>query len=572
MLKIEGIAASAGIAMGQIMHIQEGSHDFCRRVEASQAPIEKERFITAQQKAEAELDVLQKRMAATVGEQQAEVFAAHKLMVNDPSLVEVVMNDIDNNYASAEAAVQDAVNEIAEMFLALDNEYMRERAADIKDIGKRLLRILQGGSDEVNYAGILAAQDLLPSDTAAIDLASVSGFITALGGKTSHSSILARAAGIPAVVGIGNALEKLKNGDMVILDGHAGHVLVNPEEAVLEEYRQRMEKERTKAAALAAVGHLPSTTVDGKHIELACNIGTPGDMEKVIAAGAEGVGLFRTEFLFLDKTSVPTEEEQVEAYKAVLSAMPDKKIVIRTLDAGGDKQLPFIGGLPEANPALGLRAIRLCMVYKDVFKTQLRALLQASVAGNLHIMFPMIATIDELVNAKALLQEAAEELKQEGIPYRSDVPVGIMIEVPAAAAIADILAEEVDFFSIGTNDLVQYTMAADRMNEHVAYLSDYFQPPVVRLIGNVAKAAQKSGKWVGMCGEMAGDPLATPLLIGLGLTELSMNGRAVPVVKHRIRQLTLGQCQEWAEQILTLRTASAIKQELEKIAEKYEIN
>ncbi|AIF50636.1 phosphoenolpyruvate--protein phosphotransferase [Pelosinus sp. UFO1] len=572
MLKIEGIAASAGIAMGQIMHIQEGSHEFCRRVEASQAPKEKERFIAAQQKAEAELDVLQQRMAATVGEQQAEVFAAHKLMVNDPSLVEVVMNDIDNNYASAEAAVQDAVNEIAEMFLALDNEYMRERAADIKDIGKRLLRILQGGSDEVNYAGILAAQDLLPSDTAAIDLASVSGFITALGGKTSHSSILARAAGIPAVVGIGNALEKLKNGDMVILDGHAGQVLVNPEEAVLEEYRQRMEKERAKAAALAAVGHLPSTTIDGNHIELACNIGTPSDMEKVIAAGAEGVGLFRTEFLFLDKTSVPTEEEQVEAYKAVLSAMPDKKIVIRTLDAGGDKQLPFIGGLPEANPALGLRAIRLCMVYKDVFKTQLRALLQASVAGNLHIMFPMIATIDELVNAKALLQEAAEELTKEGIPFRSDVPVGIMIEVPAAAVIADVLAEEVDFFSIGTNDLVQYTMAADRMNEHVAYLSDYFQPPVVRLIGNVAKAAQKSGKWVGMCGEMAGDPLATPLLIGLGLTELSMNGRAVPVVKHRVRQLTLGQCQEWAEHILTLRTASAIKQELEKIAEKYEIN
>ena len=571
MWKIKGIAASAGIAIGQIMHMQEEVHDFCRIVEESQTPREKERFIAAQQAAEKELDVLQERTAANFGEEQAEVFAAHKLMVNDPSLVEVVMNHIDNNHASAEAAVEDAANEIAAMFAALDNEYMRERASDIKDVGKRLIRILLGRPEVSNYTGILAAQDLLPSDTAAIDLACISGFVTALGGKTSHSSILARAAGIPAVVGIGNELEKLKNGDMVIINGHMGEVLVNPAEDVLEEYRQRIKKEQDQAALLAAEGHLPSVTLDKHHIELACNIGTPGDMEKVIAAGAEGVGLFRTEFLFLDKTTVPTEEEQVESYKAVLSAMPENKIVIRTLDAGGDKQLPFIGGLTEANPALGLRAIRLCMVYQDVFKTQLRALLRASVAGNLHIMFPMIATVDELVSAKALLKEAAAELTQEGIPYRADVPVGIMIEVPAAAVIADVLAEEVDFFSIGTNDLVQYTMAADRMNEHVAYLSDYFQPPVIRLIGTVAKAAINSGKWVGMCGEMAGDPLATPLLVGLGLTELSMNGRAVPVVKHRIRQLSLKESQEWAKQILTLHTASDIKNKLEEIANKFEV-
>lgn len=571
MWKIKGIAASAGIAIGNLMHMQEKVHEFCREVEPAQVPAEKERFSAAQQTAEKELERLQERTAATIGEHQAEVFAAHKLMVTDPSFVEVVLNHIENHYASAEAAVEDAANEIAAMFAGLDSEYMKERAADIKDVGKRLVRILQGGAEEVNYSGILAAQDLLPSDTAALDLNRVSGFITALGGKTSHSSILARAAGIPAVVGIGSELEKLKNGDIIILDGHGGEILVNPEEAILEEYRLRIKKEQERAALLASIGHLPSETLDGHHIELACNIGTPGDMEKVIAAGAEGVGLFRTEFLFLDKTSVPTEEEQVEAYKAVLSAMPDKKIVIRTLDAGGDKQLPFIGGLPEANPALGLRAIRLCMVYREVFKTQLRALLRASVAGNLYIMFPMIATLDELLAAKALLQEAAEELTKEGIPYKNDVSVGIMVEVPAAAAIADILAEEVDFFSIGTNDLVQYTMAADRMNEHVAYLSDYFQPPVVRLIGNVAKAAQKCGKWVGMCGEMAGDPLATPLLIGLGLTELSMNGRAVPVVKHRVRQLDIKQAKEWADQILALRTAADIKKKLEEIAVKFEI-
>lgn len=569
MRKVEGIAASPGIAIGRIMHIQEGSYDFCRVVDAGQAPKEKERFIAAQQAAEKELEVLQLRTAVNVGEEQAEVFAAHKLMVSDPSLVEVVLKNIEDNFASAEGAVEEAVKDIAAMFMALDNEYMRERASDIKDVGKRLVRILQGVAEQGNYTGVLAAQDLLPSDTASLDLDCVAGFITALGGKTSHSSILARGAGIPAVVGIGSALEKLVNGDMVIVDGHNGYILVNPEDFILQEYQERLKAEQVRAAALAAVGHLPSVTMDGHPIELACNIGTPSDMEKVIAAGAEGVGLFRTEFLFLDKTSVPTEEEQVESYKAVLGAMPENKIVIRTLDAGGDKQLPFIGGLTEANPALGLRAIRLCMVYPDIFKTQLRALLRASTVGKLHIMFPMIATVDELVSAKALLKEAADELTWEGIPHRTDIPVGIMIEVPAAAVIADVLAEEVDFFSIGTNDLVQYTMAADRMNEHVAWLSDYFQPPVIRLIGNVAKAAQKCGKWVGMCGEMAGDPLATPLLVGLGLTELSMNGRAVPVVKHRVRQLNLKQAQGWAEHILTLRTASDIKKRLEEIGEEF---
>jgi len=571
MWKFEGIAASSGIAIGPVMHIQEATNEFSRKVAPEEAPREKERFVKAQNLAVVQLDVLQKHMATTVGEQEAEVFAAHKLMVEDPSLVEAVFADIETNYASAEAAVEVATEEIANMFAAIDDEYMRERAADVKDIGKRLLRILQGQTDEVKYEGILVATDLLPSDTASIDFASVSGFITALGGKTSHSSILARAAGLSAVVGVGNVIEKLVDGDMVIVDGHNGQVLVNPEESIIEQYRQQMEKERARAVKLAQVGHLPSITVDGHHIEIASNIGTPADMEKVVAAGADGVGLFRTEFLFLDKTTVPTEEEQVESYRAVLNAMPDKKIVIRTLDAGGDKQLPFIGGLPEANPALGLRAIRLCMVYKDVFKTQLRALLRAGVDGKLHIMFPMIATLDELLAAKALLKEVADELAQEGIAHRADVPVGIMIEVPSAAVIADVLATEVDFFSIGTNDLVQYTMAADRMNEHVAWLSDYFQPPVIRLIANVAKAAKEHGKWVGMCGEMAGDSLATPLLVGLGLTELSMNGRSVPVVKHLVRQLDIKQAQEWANQVLTLRTTAEIKKKLEEIATTFEI-
>lgn len=571
MWKIEGIAASAGIAIGQVMHIQEVSHDFCRTIAPEDVSKEKERFESAQHLAVQQLDALQKHMATTVGKHEGEVFAAHKLMVEDPSLVEAVFENIENNYASAEAAVETATETIANMFAAIDDAYMRERAADIKDIAKRLLGILQGKVEDVKYAGILVAPDLLPSDTASIDFASVSGFITALGGKTSHSSILARAAGLSAVVGVGNVIDKLNNGDMVIVDGHLGVVLVNPEESLIKEYRQRMQQEKDRAAFLAKAGHLPGVTLDGHHIEVASNIGTPADMRKIIAAGADGVGLFRTEFLFLEKTTVPTEEEQVEAYKAVLSAMPDSKIVIRTLDAGGDKQLPFIGGLAEVNPALGLRAIRLCMVYKDIFKTQLRALLRAGTVGKLHIMFPMIATLDELLAAKALLKEVAGELSAEGIEHRADVPVGIMIEVPAAAVIADVLAEEVDFFSIGTNDLVQYTMAADRMNEHVAWLSDYFQPPVIRLIANVAKAAQNNGKWVGMCGEMAGDHLATPLLVGLGLTELSMNSRAVPVVKNLVRQLDLEQAKVWASEVVKLRTTAEIKARLEEISTKFDI-
>jgi len=570
MWEIEGIAASAGIAIGQIMHIQECTHNFCHTVTPGEASNEKDRFLAAQQIALVQLDALQKHTATTVGKHQGEVFAAHKLMVQDPSLVEAVFDDIETNCASAEAAVETATQNIASMFASLDDEYMRERAVDIKDIGNRLLCILQCRVENVKYTGILVATDLLPSDTASIDFNSVSGFITALGGKTSHSSILARAAGLSAVVGVGSVIDKLCNGDMVIVDGHVGKVLVNPDESILADYRQRMTEEKAKVAALAKVSHLPSITLDGLHVEVASNIGTPDDMRQVLAAGADGVGLFRTEFLFLDKTSVPTEEEQFQSYRTVLQAMPDKKIVIRTLDAGGDKQLPFIGGLVEANPALGLRAIRLCMVYKDVFRTQLRALLRAGVDGNLHIMFPMIATLDELLQAKAVLKEVSDELTQEGITHRADVPVGIMIEIPSAAVIADILVEEVDFFSIGTNDLVQYTMAADRMNEHVAWLNDYFHPPIIRLIANVAKAAQKNGKWVGMCGEMAGDPLATSLLVGLGLTELSMSARSVPTVKHLIRQINVEKAKEWADQILTLRTTAEIKQRLEEIAAIFE--
>ncbi|HMM19118.1 MAG TPA: phosphoenolpyruvate--protein phosphotransferase [Selenomonadales bacterium] len=565
-MKVQGIAASPGIAIGEVMRLQKIKHEFRRSVAAGEVAQEKARFSAAKEVAMADLEELKKRTAANFGQEKAEVFGAHQMMLEDPMFNDAVLEAIDARHASAEAAVEEAAEAIAGMLAALDDAYMRERAADIKDIGQRLIRILQGSAESAKLTGIVVAQDLLPSDTAALDLEVVTGFITALGGKTSHSSILARAAGIPAVVGVGQAWEDLQNGDTVIVDGHAGLVLVNPGDGELAEYRERKALEQAKAAEIASAAKLEGMTADGWRVEVAANIGIPRDMEKAAAAGAEGVGLFRTEFLFQERQAVPTEEEQTEAYSAVLRAMPDRKIVIRTLDAGGDKQLPFLGTLAEANPALGFRAIRLCLTYRDVFKTQLRALLRAGTEGNLHIMFPMIATLEELLSAKALLREAAEELAGEGVAHRADVPVGIMVEVPAAVAIADILVQEVDFFSIGTNDLVQYTMACDRMNEHVAYLNDYFHPAVVRLIAEASRAAQAGGKWIGMCGEMAGDPLAAPLLVGLGLTELSMNTRSVPQVKDCLRRLTLAQAKAWAGEILTLRTAGEIKGRLEAIA------
>lgn len=566
MKTIQGIAASPGIAIGPVTRLGEEERKFRRTVAAGEATREKERFAAARQKAKAELEALQERAAGAYGAEKGEVFAAQQLMLEDPLLVDAVNAAIAGRAASAEAAVETAVRAAADMLAGLDDEYLRERAADVRDIGRRLTRILQGTETRAAAAGILAARELLPSDTACLDLAAVRGFVTALGGRTSHSSILARAAGIPAVVGVGGSLDFLRDGETVIIDGHAGIILLEPGQAELDEYRRRQEQERRRQDGLAAAAALAGVTADGWRVEVAANIGTPADMSRAAAAGAEGVGLFRTEFLFLERDRVPGEDEQYEAYRQVLAAMPDKRVVIRTLDAGGDKQLPFLSGPAEANPALGLRAIRLCMAHRAVFKTQLRALLRAGTAGQLHIMFPMIATLEELLDAKALLREAAAELAGEGVGHRADVPVGIMVEVPAAALSAGELIREADFLSIGTNDLVQYTMASDRMNEHVAYLNDYFQPPVLRLVAGVARAAEAGGKWAGMCGEMAGDPLATPLLVGLGLTELSMNSRAVPGVKAIVRRLRRDRAAAWAEEALKLPTAGEVRRYLETVA------
>ncbi len=564
--KFTGIGASPGIAIGKITYLHNESLSYSRE---PQGTVEEEqtRFVSMQKAGVSELKLLEQKTETTMGAEAAQVFAAHALMLEDP-MFESAIKDKINSGLSAEAAVEDAGAEIAAMFQALEDEYMRERAADIKDISKRLIRLLQGRPAAENLSGIIVAEDLLPSDTAMLDLSTVQGFITALGGRTSHSSILARAAGIPAVVGVGQHLAELTENDQVILDGSAGLVVLLPDEATCEEYKEKIAADERERERLAALRTLPAVTTDGIRLEVAANIGSPEDMKKVLDAGTDGIGLFRTEFLFLKRESLPSEDEQVEAYRQVLAAMPEKKIIIRTLDAGGDKELPYLESSEEANPALGLRAIRLCLSRRDIFKTQLRALLRASTAGNLHIMFPMIATVEELEAAKALLAEAKQELTLAKAPFKKDIPVGIMIEVPAAAVNAGLLAPEVDFFSIGTNDLVQYTLAADRMNDKVSYLGDYFQPAVIRLIRAVTDAARECGKWVGMCGEMAGDPLATPLLVGLGVTELSMAAQSVPAVKQRIRNMSLLAAREWAACAATFKRCGEVREYLEKLSER----
>jgi phosphotransferase system enzyme I (PtsI) len=563
--KLIGIGASPGIAIGMITHLNDDTACELALIQPGTPDVEQQRFMRAQEQALEQLAALEERTKQKIGEAEAQVFSAQALMLKDPMLESAVTEKIAAAL-SAEEAVQRSTVELSDMLSKLEDEYLRTRAADVQDIGKRLVRILQGKLTGPEISGIVVADDLLPSDTAMLNLEIVQGFVTAAGGRTSHSSIIARTAGIPAVVGIGEAVMGLSDHSRVIIDGDKGIVYIDPSEQLVTEFQLRLATEQQTLENLAASKMLPAITRNGDHLEVAANIGTPQDMAAVVHAGADGVGLFRTEFLFLQRGSLPTEAEQIIAYQTVLSAMPDKKIVIRTLDAGGDKELPYLAGKPEANPALGLRAIRLCLAHKDVFKTQLRALLQASVMGNLYIMFPMIATLEELLSAKAILAEAKQELTAENIPFQANIPVGIMIEVPAAAVNADLLIDEVDFFSIGTNDLVQYTMAADRMNDQVANLSDYFQPAVLRLIQLVTKAAAPQGKWVGMCGEMAGDPLATPLLVGLGITELSMSPRAVATVKQRIRQLDTFQAQSWVKAALKLKKASAVRQYLTELA------
>lgn len=561
MKRLQGIAASNGIAIAKAYRLEHP--DLTVEKQTIENPAEQvSRFQQALAKAKEELEVIQAHALKELGEDKAAIFSAHLLVLSDPELVQAVEQKIEQERVNAEFALHEVASMFIAMFEAMDNEYMKERAADIRDVTKRVLAHLLGvtisNPSMITEEVIIVAEDLTPSDTAQLNRKYAKGFTTDIGGRTSHSAIMARSMEIPAVVGTKEATATIQNGDIVIIDGLDGEVIVNPTEETIAEYEQKRAAFAAQKAEWAKLVHEQTTTKDGHHVELAANIGTPNDVEGVLANGAEGIGLYRTEFLYMGRNELPTEEEQFEAYKTVLEKMEGKPVVVRTLDIGGDKELPYLDLPKEMNPFLGFRAVRLCLDMQDMFRTQLRALLRASVYGNLKIMFPMIATVDEFRQAKAVLLEEKEKLVAEGVAVSDHIEVGMMVEIPAAAVLADQFAKEVDFFSIGTNDLIQYTMAADRMNERVSYLYQPYNPAILRLIHNVIEAAHKEGKWVGMCGEMAGEELAVPILLAFGLDEFSMSATSILRVRSQLKKLSKQEAERVKDHILSLATAEEV--------------
>jgi phosphotransferase system enzyme I (PtsI) len=471
---------------------------------------------------------------------------------------------------NAAAAVKEVIDEFAAMFAAMDDEYLRERGSDIKDVGMRVIKNLLGIediSDKMEDDVIIVAEDLTPSDTAKLDTDKVLAFVTRDGSRTSHSAIMARSLGIPSVVGLGNELiEKAENEITIIVDGNQGKVFFDPDQSTLDEYKVKLEEYKAEQERLLAFKDKKAQTKDGYQVEVAGNMGNLKDVDPILANGGEGVGLFRSEFLYMDRSDLPTEEEQFEVYKKATQKMGDKPLVIRTLDVGGDKELPYLDFPDEMNPFLGYRAIRVCLERDDIFKPQLRALLRAGVYGNIKIMFPMISSLDELLKAKAKIEEVKAELKEEGIEYNEEIDVGMMIEVPSAVMIADKLAKEVDFFSIGTNDLIQYTVAVDRMNEQIAEMHTPYHPSVLRLIKKTIDAGHAEDIWVGMCGEAAGEELLLPFLLGAGLNEFSMSAVSILKIKEVLTKWTVAEAEKESEKVLELGTAAEVKEYLRKIA------
>ncbi|MDP4143669.1 MAG: phosphoenolpyruvate--protein phosphotransferase [Bacillota bacterium] len=525
-----GIAASKGYAIGNVMI--KSNEEVCvveRTVENTQE--EKERLVKAVDASREQLQKIKDKAEKEMGAEKAAVFESHMMLLEDPEFVGGVEFNIDNNKVNAEKALQDVIDMYMSIFASMEDEYMRERAADVKDVGSRILANLSGkacGSFEnLDNNTIVVAHDLTPSDTAQLDKNKVVAFLTNIGGRTSHSAIMARTLEIPAVVGLNDITETVKDGDKIIVDGVEGIVIINPDGATISQYTEKKQKFEAEKEELKKLINVETRTKAGKHVEVCGNIGKPEDVHGVIANGGEGIGLFRTEFLYMDRDTFPTEEEQFEAYKYATEKMEGKPVVIRTLDIGGDKKLPYLPLAEEMNPFLGYRAIRLCLDRTDIFKTQLRALLRASAFGNLKIMFPMISSLQEFLKAKEILSACMDELKAEGKEFNPNLETGIMVEIPAAAVMADELAKYVDFFSIGTNDLIQYTLAADRMNEKISYLYNPMHPAVLRLIKMTIEAAHKEGKWCGMCGEMAGDERAVPTLVEYGLDEFSMSASSI---------------------------------------------
>ena len=561
-MRIQGISGSRGVAVGNVYrYIQEEIviPDYTVAEDKVEAEIGK--FASAMAATLKQLDTIRQKALKDMGPEEAAIFEAHMQIAQDPSLSDGIKSLVETSHTNVVAATAQTIETFANIFLGMEDPYMRERGADIKDIGDRLMRNMLGmnprGLSHISGEVILVAQDLAPSDTASLDKNVVKGIVTAAGGPTSHAAIMARTLEIPAVMGVGD-IENFVDGDKAVVLGTDGIVEINPSDADWDEYTNQAAAFQEELKRLRESANLEATTTDGHHVELFGNIGKAKDAKNALTMGAQGIGLYRTEFLYMENDELPAEDVQFEEYKKVAQDMKGKPVIIRTMDIGGDKELKCLDLPSEMNPFLGYRAIRISLNRPDIFKVQLRALLRASAFGDIHIMYPMIASVEEVKQANAMLDECKAELTAEGKEFNKDIKVGIMIEVPAAAVISPILAKYVDFFSIGTNDLCQYTLAVDRMNEAIGSLYQPLHPGVLRLIKHVIDASHEQGKFTGMCGELAGDPVATMILLGLGLDEFSMTASSIPLIKNILRSVSKAECEEVANKALTMDTAEEI--------------
>lgn len=571
----DGIIASPGIAIAKTFVYEKIVVEPNKnKVNDAQAEIEK--FHTALNESHEQIETIRIKAVSELGEEEGAIFEAHAMVLDDPEFVEGVEAEINDNQLSADFAVTVVTDRFYEIFDQMEDPYFKARATDIKDVGTRvlynILGVVQADLSRLAEDVIIIADDLTPSDTAQMDKKRVMGFATNIGSRTSHTAIMARSLEIPAVLGLGDVTETVKTGDIMIIDGLNGKVIVNPDDSQLQAYKEEKEKYAEYLKELEALKDLEAVTLDGRKVELVGNIGEPNDVAGVLKNGGTGVGLYRTEFLYMNSDVMPSEEKQFAAYRSVLEEFPNDPVIIRTLDIGGDKKLPYLPMAEELNPFLGLRAVRLCFKEIELFRIQLRAILRASVYGQAYIMFPMISSITEVRQAKAVLADCMKELDEEKIEYDKGVKVGVMIEIPSAAIAADIIAKEVDFFSIGTNDLCQYTLAVDRMNQEVSYLYDPFNPAILRLIKLVTLTSEKKESFfTGMCGEMAGDPLAAVLLLGLGLYEFSMSALSIPQIKKIIRSVRYEDAKTIADTALNLETGQEVLDYIQESMKKLNI-
>ena len=557
---LKGIATSSGIAIGKVYKLEQPKIEIPLEVKSVEEELNI--FEKALAKTVNDIELIKQRASSTLKEEELAVFDAHLMMVQDPEFIDQIKTAI-NGGANAASATKTVSDSTVEMFEGIDDQYFKERAADVKDVSFRLLcnilNLTIPDLTTIDEEVVIVAQEMTPSDTAQLNKKYALGFVTEIGGKTSHAAIMAVALGIPAVVGCTGVMETVKHGDTIILDAKEGVVIVNPDEATLADYTKKKDAFLQEKQALQVLKDKPSITLDGHRVDIVANIGNPSDMDVANENGCEGVGLLRSEFLYMDKTDAfPSEEEQFNAYKEVLEKAHGNRVVVRTLDIGGDKKLPYFEFEPEMNPFLGYRAIRLCLDRKDIFKDQVRALLRASVYGKLAIMFPMIATINEFVEAKDFVLEQKQALLKEGYKVSDQIEIGMMVEIPATAALADEFAKHADFFSIGTNDLIQYSMAADRMSEKVSYLYQPLNPSILRLVKMAIDGAHSQGKWCGMCGEMAGDPVAAPVLLGLGLNEFSMSSSRILPTRKIITSLNKKEMEDLAAKALKCQRESEV--------------